>query len=74
MKLKFYKVCFGFKTAMPEKYKLYYLLSKDLVDVDLQVDLGMCWDPYVSPGCTIRLVFFCNFSALFQHVNLVTTS
>ena len=28
----------------------------------------------MSPGCTIRLVFFCSFSALFQHVDLVTTS
>ena len=39
-----------------------------------QVYLCKCWDPYVSPGCTIRLVFFCSFSALFQHVDLVTTS
>ena len=23
-----------------------------------QVYLSKCWDPYVSPGCTIRLVFF----------------
>ena len=28
----------------------------------------------MSPGVTIRLVLFCNFSALFQHVDLVTTS
>ena len=34
----------------------------------------MCLDPYVSPGCTIQLVFFCSLSALFQHVDLVTTS
>ena len=27
----------------------------------------------MSPGCTIRLVFFCSLSALFQHVDLVTT-
>ena len=39
-----------------------------------QVYLSKCWDPYVSPGCMIRLVFFCSFSALFQHVDLVTTS
>ena len=38
------------------------------------VYLSKCWDPYVSPGCTIQLVFFCSFSALFQHVDLVTTS
>ena len=39
-----------------------------------QVYLSNCWDPYVSPGCTIRLVFFCSFSAFFQHFDLVTTS
>ena len=39
-----------------------------------QVYLSKCWDPYVSPGWTIRLVFFCSFSAMFQHVHLVTTS
>ena len=39
-----------------------------------QVYLSKCWDPCVSPGCTIRLVFFCSFSALFQHVDLGTTS
>ena len=39
-----------------------------------QVYLSKCWDPYVSPGCMIQLVFFCSFSALFQHVDLVTTS
>ena len=27
-----------------------------------------------KPGCTIGLVFFWSFSALFQHVDLVTTS
>ena len=36
--------------------------------------LSICWDPFVSPGCTIRLLFFCRFSALFQHVDLVTTT
>ena len=25
------------------------------------------------PGCTIQLAFFCGLSALFQHVDLVTT-
>ena len=39
-----------------------------------QVYLSKCLDPYVSPGCTIRFLFFCSFSALFQHVDLVTTS
>ena len=39
-----------------------------------QVYLSKCWDPYVSPGVTIRLAFFCRFSALFQHVDFVTTS
>ena len=38
------------------------------------VYLSKCWDPFLSPGCTIELVFLCNFSALFQHVDLVTTS
>ena len=38
-----------------------------------QVYLSKWWDPYVSPGCTIRLVFFSSFSALFEHVDLVTT-
>ena len=40
----------------------------------LKIYLSKCWDPYVSPGCTIRLVFFCSFSVLFQHVDLLTTS
>ena len=39
-----------------------------------QVYLAKCWDPYVSPGCMIRVVFFCSFSTLFQHVDLVNTS
>ena len=39
-----------------------------------QVYLSKCWDPFVSPGCTIGLVFFCSFLALFQHVDLVTSS
>ena len=39
-----------------------------------QVYLSKWWDPYVSPGCSIRLVFFCSLSALFQYVDLVTTS
>ena len=39
-----------------------------------QVYLSKCWDPYVTLGCTIRLVFFCGLSTLFQHVDLVTTS
>ena len=39
-----------------------------------QVYLSKCWDPYVNPGCTIRLVFFCGLSSLFQYVDLVTTS
>ena len=39
-----------------------------------QVYLSKCWDPYVSPGCMIRLVFFFSFSAFFQHVDLATTS
>ena len=39
-----------------------------------QVYLSKCWDPFVSPGCRIGLVFFCSFPALFQHVDLVTTS
>ena len=30
-----------------------------------QVYLCKCWDPCESPGCTIWLVFFCSFSALF---------
>ena len=38
-----------------------------------QVYLAKCWDPYVSPGCTIQVVFFCTFSTLFQHVDLVNT-
>ena len=43
------------------------------VNTGLQVYVSKCWDPYVSPGCTIKLVFFCSFSALFQHVDLGTT-
>ena len=39
-----------------------------------QVYLSKCWDPYVSPGCTMRLVFLCGLSTLFQHVDLATTS
>ena len=39
-----------------------------------QVYLSQCWDPYVIPGSTIRLVFFCSFSILFLHVDLVTNS
>ena len=39
-----------------------------------QVYLSKCWDPYVSRGCMIWLVFFCSISTLFRHVNLVTTS
>ena len=39
-----------------------------------QVYLSKSWDPFVSPGCTVRLVSFCGFSALFQHVDLVITS
>ena len=38
-----------------------------------QVYFSKCWDQYVSPDCTIQLVFFCGLSALFQHVDLVTT-
>ena len=38
-----------------------------------QVYLSRCWDLYASPGFMIQFVFFCNFSALFQHVDLVTT-
>ena len=36
--------------------------------------LSKLWDPYVSQGCTTRLVFFCDLSPLFQHIDLVTTS
>ena len=36
----------------------------------IQVYLSKCWDPYVSPGCMMRLVFFCSLSTLFQHVVL----
>ena len=39
-----------------------------------QVYLSKCCDPYVSPGFTICFVFFSGLSALFQHVDLVTTS
>ena len=39
-----------------------------------QFYLSKCWDPYVSPGCIIRLVFFCALLALFQHADLATTS
>ena len=39
-----------------------------------QVYLPKCCDPYVSPGCTMRLIFFWGLSPLFQHVDLVTTS
>ena len=40
------------------------------LSTEFQVYLSKCWDPFVSPGCTIRLVFFCSFSALFQLVIL----
>ena len=36
--------------------------------------VSKCWDPYVSPGCTIELVFFLGLSSLFHHVDLVTIS
>ena len=39
-----------------------------------QVYLTKYWGPDVSPGSMIQLVFFCSFSAFFQHVDLVTTS
>ena len=39
-----------------------------------QVYLSKFWDSYISPGSTIWLVFFCGLSALFQRVDLVTTS
>ena len=40
-----------------------------------QVYLSKCWDPYVSPGCTIPTCFFLQFFfGLFQHVDFVTTS
>ena len=39
-----------------------------------QVYLSKCRNPYVSPGSKIRLIFFCGLSALFQHVDLITTS
>ena len=37
----------------------------------LEFYLSKCWDPFVSAIFMIR--FFCGFSALFQHVDLVTT-
>ena len=39
-----------------------------------QVYLSKFWDSYISPGSTIWLVFCCGLSALFQRVDLVTTS
>ena len=39
-----------------------------------QVYLSKCWDPYVRPSCTIRLVFFSGLSVLFQDLDLVTAS
>ena len=39
-----------------------------------QVYLSKSWDAYLSPGCATRLALFCGFSALFQHVDLATTS
>ena len=39
-----------------------------------QVYLSKSWDQYVSSGCMIRLVFFCDLSALFEHNDLGTTT
>ena len=33
-----------------------------------------CWDPYVSPGCTIELIFLWGLSSLVHHVDLVSIS
>ena len=44
------------------------------LSTEFQVCFSKCWDPYVSPDCMIRLVFFWGFSSLFQDVDLVTTS
>ena len=52
----------------------YYIAPDSSLSTEFQVYLSKCWDACVSPGCTIQLVFFCSFSALFQHVDLVTTS
>ena len=41
------------------------------LSIGFQVYLYKCWDPFVSPGCIIRLVFF-GVSSLFQHVDLTT--
>ena len=38
----------------------------------IEVYISNCWDPYVSPGCMIELVFFWGLSSLFHHVDLVT--
>ena len=37
----------------------YWLLS------GFQVYLSKCWNPYVTPGCTIQLDFFCSFLPYF---------
>ena len=62
--------------ALKQSVKAYYgsgPISSSL-STGFQVYLCKCWDPYVSPGCTVRLVFFWGLSSLFQHVDLVTTS
>ena len=40
------------------------------LSTDFQVCISKCWDPYVSPSCTI--FFFCSSFPLFQHVDFVT--
>ena len=52
MKCKFCKVSFGFSTAMWQKYNLYYLLSKNLID------FGMHIFSSVKSSCSARGAFY----------------
>ena len=46
--------------ALKQSVKVYYGSSPigSSLSTGFQVYLCKCWDPYVSPGCTIRLAFF----------------
>ena len=46
--------------ALKQSVKAYYGSGPigSSLSTGFQVYLCKCWDPYVSPGCTIRLAFF----------------
>ena len=60
--------------ALNQSVKGHYGFSSigSSLSTGFHVYLSKCWDPYVSPGCTVQLNFFWGFSSLFHHVNIVT--